>query len=287
MRFGLPYMGSKNTIAKKIIDTLPAGDTFIDVFAGGCAVTHAALLSGKYKHIICNDITDSPQLFYDAIHGKYKNETRWISREDFFKQKDTDPYIRTCWSFGNNQKAYLYNQNLEPYKKALHYARVFNDFSLFKEMNIDLSNLFSEQDASRLNLKRLADYIRRQYNAYIGLDRLQSLGRLDRLQSLQNLERLQSLERLGRLQSLEISQCDYKQLTIPKDAIVYCDPPYENTAGYLQEFNGQEFYEWAKGKGYYISSYNAPFKIIASWDKTCTLSATNNSRVVKENLYLS
>jgi site-specific DNA-adenine methylase len=38
----MPYKGSKNAIARDIIDILPAGDVFVDLFAGGCAVTHAA-----------------------------------------------------------------------------------------------------------------------------------------------------------------------------------------------------------------------------------------------------
>ena len=46
--FGAPYMGSKNRMAKDIIELLPSGRRFVDLFAGGCAMTHAAILSGKY-----------------------------------------------------------------------------------------------------------------------------------------------------------------------------------------------------------------------------------------------
>ena len=35
MRLGMPYKGSKNAIARDIIDILPAGDVFVDLFAGG------------------------------------------------------------------------------------------------------------------------------------------------------------------------------------------------------------------------------------------------------------
>ena len=69
--YGMPYKGSKNKIATWIVDNLPAGDTLIDVFCGGCAVAHAALLSGKWKNIIINDIDGRmPQLFIDSINGK-------------------------------------------------------------------------------------------------------------------------------------------------------------------------------------------------------------------------
>ena len=136
MRFGVPYQGSKNQIAKWVIDNLPEDEILVDLFAGGCAVTHAAMLSGKWNKVIANDIGDAPELFRDAIDGKYADEKRWISREDFQNLKDTDPYVSLCWSFGNNRSGYLYAQEVEPWKKALHYARVFGDCSLLQEMGI-------------------------------------------------------------------------------------------------------------------------------------------------------
>ena len=122
-RYGLPYKGSKNAIADWVIEHLPESGTLVDLFCGGCAVTHAALLSGKWERIIANDLHgDVPQLFMDAIAGKYTTETekRWISREDFFRLKDTDAYVRLCWSFGNDSHTYLYAKEIEPFKKRLH-----------------------------------------------------------------------------------------------------------------------------------------------------------------------
>ena len=135
--FGLPYMGSKNRIAKELITEIiwnePNAQIFIDLFAGGCAMSHAAILSGKFKKVIANDINAMPKLFKDAIKGKYKDEKRWISRDEFHKLKDTDMYVKSVWSFGNNGQTYLYGEHLEPYKKAYHYARVLGDFSLFNQ----------------------------------------------------------------------------------------------------------------------------------------------------------
>ena len=137
MRFGVPYQGSKNQIARWVIDNLPEDEILVDLFAGGCAVTHAAMLSGKWDRIVANDIGDAPEVFCNAILGKYADEKRWISREDFQNLKDTDPYVSLCWSFGNNRSRYLYAQEVEPWKKALHYARAFGDCSLLREMGID------------------------------------------------------------------------------------------------------------------------------------------------------
>lgn len=60
MPYGIGYQGSKNGIAEWVVSHLPAADYFVDLFAGGCAVTHCALLSGKYKHVIANDINKVP-----------------------------------------------------------------------------------------------------------------------------------------------------------------------------------------------------------------------------------
>lgn len=142
-RYGIPYKGSKNGIARKIVGFLPSADVLIDICAGGCAITHAALeicegLAPKWERIIANDICEMPlKLFKGAICGEYANEKRWIDRETFQKLKDVDPYVRYCWSFGNNGIDYLYAQQVEPWKKALHYARVFGDTSLLRNIGID------------------------------------------------------------------------------------------------------------------------------------------------------
>ena len=121
MRYGLPYKGSKNSISEKIVDYLPEAENFYDLFAGGCAITHCAMLSGKWQNHIINDIElGIVQLFKDAVNGKYRNEKRWVSRDMFYLLKDSDPYIRYCWSFGNNGKNYLYAPEIESFKKHLH-----------------------------------------------------------------------------------------------------------------------------------------------------------------------
>ena len=72
MRYGVPYQGSKNQIAEWVVDNLPKAEYFVDLFCGGCAVTHRALISGKYQRFIINDIDGRmPKLFLDAVHGKY------------------------------------------------------------------------------------------------------------------------------------------------------------------------------------------------------------------------
>ena len=150
MKYGLPYKGSKNKLAERIVSLLPKRTHLIDLFCGGCAVSHAALLRNKYEHIHINDINwMCPTLFIDALNGKYQNETRWISREDFFRLKDTDPYVAVVWSFGNNLRDYLYSKEIEPLKKAIHYAIFFRDYSLGKDLGYDLSFIEPISDIQR------------------------------------------------------------------------------------------------------------------------------------------
>lgn len=150
MKYGLPYKGSKNKLAERIVRLLPKRTHLVDLFCGGCAVSHAALLMGKYEHIHINDINwMCPTLFIDALNGKYNNENRWISREDFFRLKGTDPYVAVVWSFGNNLHTYLYSKEIEPLKKAIHYAMFFSDYSLGKELGHDLSFIDPIQDLQK------------------------------------------------------------------------------------------------------------------------------------------
>ena len=156
-RYGIPYQGSKNAIAAHIVaEYLPPSACLVDIFAGGCAITHAALDAGWHK-VIANDISDAPELFAAAARGKYKNEKRWISREDFARLKDNDTYVRYCWSFSNHGKDYMYSVEIEPWKKALHYARALGDRSLLRDI------LQEDCDGSRASIIAKYDEYKNKY----------------------------------------------------------------------------------------------------------------------------
>lgn len=158
---------------------MPDGKTLVDLFAGGCAVTHAAMLEGRWNRYIANDIGDASQLFCDAVHGKYHDEKRWISREDFFRLKDVDPYVKYCWSFGNNGCDYMYAKTIEAWKKALHFARVYGDNSLLKEFGVD-------SEGSIADIKLHMDDYSKKYSAWVGEN--VKCKKMHELQRLQNHE---------------------------------------------------------------------------------------------------
>lgn len=209
MKYGLPYKGSKNKLAERIVSLLPKRTHLVDLFCGGCAVSHAALLMGKYEHIHINDINwMCPTLFIDALNGKYNDENRWISREDFFRLKDTDPYVAVVWSFGNNLRNYLYSKEIEPLKKAIHHAMFFSDYSLGKELGHDLSFIDPIIDIQKRYLavkhyfNRLGHFQQQSFEGGQN-QRMQSMEAMERLNTnLQNwggrndLCRLETMERL-------------------------------------------------------------------------------------------
>ena len=233
MRWGAPYKGSKNQIAEWVIKQFPRRRNFYDLFAGGCAVTHCAAAWHKFDNFIINDISDAPSLFVDAVNGKFKDEKRWISRADFSALKDSEPYVRYCWSFGNNGDDYMYSVEVEPWKKALHYARVLGDFSLLREFGIDTDDAsrrwiqkneteckkkyidwalrhfgFSPEEVAEWERLSKAGVFENVIHGSVGLGQL--AGRLpflkgsaaaggarnEQLESLQRLQSLQSLQRL-------------------------------------------------------------------------------------------
>lgn len=367
MRYGIPYQGSKNKIANWVIENLPNETTLVDLFAGGCAITYAALLSEKYNKIIANDISEGPEMFLKAIEGGYRNEKRWISREEFYALKNKDPYVSLCWSFGNNRENYLYSKKVEPWKKALHYARVFDDFSEFEKMDIflpDAEKMTIEAHEKELKEKYITWYLKTFCNFDLDIEKIKGSVESEKenlrrylcealhnsgltqsevnkrlgtqmsghyfgksqwsfptfdeykkmqeflplkepyakvyklldlqksLQSLQSLERLQSLESLEKLQSLEMSNKDYQKMHIPKNAIVYADPPYKGTCqiGYKTNFDYERFENWLNQTPHMVivSEYSAPRGCveIISKRKRSTMGSGNKGGCQEEKLFV-
>ena len=324
MNFGLPYQGSKNRIAKRLVDALPSAPVLYDVFCGGCAITHAAMLSGKYQRFVINDLRGwLPDAFREAIHGGFAHEDRWISREDFKRLKSTDAYAAMCFSFGNDTRSYMYARGLEPYKRALHHAIFWRDFAPWRELcpetadalaaglapiegrkqrrvragHFIVESLKQQLSAGTLTPDILDKPIYRQIKPIYRQIRkpkdtsnsLESLERLQSLQSLESLERLQSLESLP--DTLTVYSMDYREMRFDEPGIIYCDPPYKDTADKSKDyadtsFDAEAFYSWCERQALpvYISEYQMPeerFACIAEWGKVTRMAAKTTTHVTE------
>ena len=283
MRYGVPYKGSKNQIAEWVCSHFPKATNFYDLFAGGCAITQIVLMESEYKNYFCNDIDlGGILLFMNAIYGKYQNESRWISREDFIVLKNKEPYVKYCWSFGNNGRDYLYSKEIEPYKKAWHYAIYFNDFSLAEKLNVNLQQL-----------KYIND-IREKYiaskNIIKNCVKRESDGQRNSIAELRQMESLNRLQSLQSLQSLQLSNRSYENNKIDKDSVVYCDIPYINTNCYgkknVNTFDYKKFYDWCSKQKelVIISEYTMPedFICIDAIEKSVQLCSGSSKKAIEK-----
>ena len=292
MQYGLVYMGSKSGIVTELCRVFPKADNFYDLFGGGFAVSHFMLLhrGRDYKTFTYNEIQPGfSDLIKDAINGKYSYNNfkpKFITREEFKKLKDSDAYVKLCWSFGCNGRDYLFNPETERLKHALHNAVVFNEFDELAKELLGIET-FTEPDIKkrRISTKQLLK----------NRCELQQLQQLERLEQLQQLERLERLQQLEQLQRLDLKTGSYIDVKIKSNSVVYCDPPYQNTGGYktqngLCDFNHKELFEWAcdQKEPVFMSEYNidhAGLKKVWSKEKRVTLCASDKRKKKIENLY--
>ena len=72
------------------------------------------------------------------------------------------------------------------------------------------------------------------------------------------------------IQGVQFTHGCYQDLDVT-NALIYCDPPYANTAGYKTgDFDSEAFFDWcraqaAKGNVVFVSEYNAPDDFVCLW----------------------
>ncbi len=264
MRYGIPYQGSKSRIAEWVVSQLPPADTLVDLFAGGCAITHAALLSGKYSHVIANDLTKGPNVFRDAINGEFADMQGGITRDEFLASDDDA--IKLLYSFGNNRNSYLWSPELESVKVPA-------------ERMLSAPSMHERRIAYKAFLRALKKYV--DNNGTKNLAKSNGIG------GLEGLERLEGLEGL---EGLEISNLDYRLVDVPEDAVVYADPPYRNTYhGAYADFSSAEFDAWLSVVPFpvHVSEFTCPDGCveIASRERVASM-ASKTSTAVTERLFI-
>jgi Site-specific DNA methylase len=107
------------------------------------------------------------------------------------------------------------------------------------------------------------------FNSY-GRD-LKNTNYADRLKRMVLLQK-------PKLKNTIFTSMDYRNLPLPANAIIYCDPPYQNTESYatkhsgIAAFNHEEFWQWVREKtvmGFdvYVSEFTAPPDFISVWSR--------------------
>lgn len=264
--YGIPYKGSKEKILS-LIEYLFTRERdkkyFIDPFCGGFSVSAYSLEHSHFK-VLANDLNHYViALYKEMLHNKSAEIKKvwfdWISREKFTDVRDNPSkypdwyvgYVLTIWSFGNNQRSYMFGKHIEELKRTAHEYLMENGYKENQQKRIELVKAFKEREAV--------------------------LGRF----------RLQQLERLDSVDWFEFIQSIHE--TILSQSFIYCDPPYENTDKYqMNDINYEKFWEWFRNCPYpvYVSSYSAPADILPlhSVQKTSLLSSKNREKTT-ENIY--
>lgn len=85
----------------------------------------------------------------------------------------------------------------------------------------------------------------------------------------------------------------YRDLVITEPSVIYCDPPYSNTTGYVvDDMDTMFFYDWCRerakqGHKVFISEYCMPPDFKCVWEKTVNSSLTRDtgSKKATERLF--
>lgn len=96
------------------------------------------------------------------------------------------------------------------------------------------------------------------------------------------------LKQAPNLKDISFSCCDYRSYK-PQNALIYCDPPYQNTTQYNSTtFNSEEFWqlmrEWSKDNIVLISEENAPDDFECIWEQEVSrsLNVANKTKATEK-----
>lgn len=258
---GLPYKGSKNSIATSLVKYLPKGECFIDACCGGGAVLEAAYLSGKYKQVTGIDIDDGIILLLKAVFrdfGQIDYEHRQlVTAEDFKKANERretldDAVNRFTASFGFNGYDYQWGEKRRHLKYLAHQA-------------LTLPTLDGRRTAFHNFMRDLiksGEAIDGKW--WIWLDDIKNLAHTEQATNLCRLQKVESVMKAASMENntvLAISKQDMFEVDYDPYDVIYFDPPYSGTKGYdRKKFDFPKFNSMLEdlanhGKHVFLSEY--------------------------------
>jgi len=91
------------------------------------------------------------------------------------------------------------------------------------------------------------------------------------------------MNQVKKLTKVQFISGSYDEVEYPNNSIIYCDPPYESTTKYKDNFNHKKFWQWCrdmtnKGHVVFISEYNAPEDFECIWEKQLKSSLSANGK---------
>lgn len=281
---GLPYVGSKKKISKKIVEIIKQNfgtdKTVYDLFGGGGAITAELMINGI--DVVYNDLDKTITDMFNRVLSQDREwiKTLIVSRDEFFRilakdNKTVDDELKLLVnSFGNNRKGFLYGKKTSDIKYKL------------------AVEILEKEDVLS-SYKKTATY---QKYVNIHEEELGFLGKKEKHRTLEQLQRLEQLERLQQVQKVpKTTNEDYHYYSEIKDNILYLDPPYENTetGSYKSQIDYQDFYDWviqmSNNNIVLLSSYEVSddrFECVYNFDKAKSTFQIKNKGQRTEKLFM-
>lgn len=277
MKYGLPYKGSKNAIAQKIVDALPSGESFCDACCGGGAILMASALSGKYTRVTGYDINEAivgliRATMIDFWTIDYEHDLPSVDRKAFFEARNrsagiSDWLVRYCYSFGNDGQTFLWSDETHEGFRLLEDAIRGKTLD---ERSHAIQELAKRKDAIEL-MSRVEPFVR--------------------------LRRIKKVEKTvldsKTTTSIDVGVKSMFDVDYDKFDVIYFDPPYKDTKGYFKvKFDYSAFEKLIsglrdKGKRVFVSEYSQPtdgFTCVAEFSKQILINKTSNTAGM-ERLY--
>lgn len=235
---GLPYVGSKKKISKKIAQIIAQNfgtdKPVYDLFGGGGAVSLELMLNG-FTDVHYNELdTLTFDAFHTALYDDFDVRDLIVTRDEFFEIRNSehggiDELKLMVNSFGNNRRSYLYSKSMSEIKT-----------------NLAEKIVWEESDWRRY----------KQTETY-------KLSEIERIQQIEQIGRIKQVEQIKQTEhkDLKCTNFDYKHFSDLFGSVLYLDPPYEDATNEYKtgKFESSELYDWAykmsKDNVVIISSY--------------------------------
>ena len=300
-KLGIGYMGSKRRLSREIVDHIltahPNTKYVWDLFGGGGAISFEFLQRRQIERVVYNELNTGVVELLRKIQkdGITPEFYQWVDRDTFRAHKNDDDWFgglcKVIWSFGNNQKGYLFGNCIEQYKKEFH-ELVVDGIDHTQSMSSYCMQYVKEKYGiecdlalnipSEIHIKQRRLNIRKQLTDFES--RCKNTNPLRQLKQLEQLEQLQQLPRLGQLNILNQSAFDVVIDTPTDETIIYLDPPYKGTGKYQEDVCHDELKRYIDNSPYtvYLSSYEFDLPVAHTMKHNSTLSQTKNNATVEK-----
>ncbi len=301
--YGIPYMGSKQKLVDKIVPFIlnrhPGVDSFYDLFGGGGSVSLYVVRKYPHLDVVYNERSKAISALMQHLKEGGNIPLDFVSRDEFeagYKGDDWYSGLLQCaWTFGNNQKSYLYGKPLEDFKRGLAELVVSGqgDIEFIEKTANDLNKKEYGKTVNTklfLNPKRYTTPYQRRIVCARQIPRVGDLQHLSRIDRLVQIAKMPGISTLG----ISAGMSYDKVPIIGERPIIYCDPPYEGTAEYREgAFDHKAFYNWCMVQAVpvYVSSYKISdkrFKLVKAINTRSNLAKikVGGTRIYNyENIY--